>query len=383
MIDTIAINIPEKDFKIKSPERFNPNAAAIFNPVFGDGGLVKAVYNPTKADKAKGYRPRLTLFKRPYTERVRAIWLKIEFSAPKLIFGNNFEELRGSANDLEGVIDNLLIALGSMGIETTYESLLNARISAIHYSKNILLERSTPCYLLIQTLEKLDLSGKLDLTQTDFRNSGQMVKYHSSLYEIALYDKVKDLEQAAKYGEKRGIEIDYGETDGLFSNHRKPEVLRFEVRLTSRKIKSLFRTLKFKQSCILKELFDGNLSRAILMHYWQVITDGLYVMNIDVNNIESLLHSAHKAFPHKRPAKILELIGFIMTSQKLGMRGARLALGLKNHQWYRLKVDLKILEKHAGCPRFMILADIKQQLREFIPLIRNDLSVINTTAKSH
>ena len=208
MIDTIAINIPEKDFKIKSPERFNPNAAAIFNPVFGDGGLVKAVYNPTKADKAKGYRPRLTLFKRPYTERVRAIWLKIEFSAPKLIFGNNFEELRGSANDLEGVIDNLLIALGSMGIETTYESLLNARISAIHYSKNILLERSTPCYLLIQTLEKLDLSGKLDLTQTDFRNSGQMVKYHSSLYEIALYDKVKDLEQAAKDGEKRGMEID-------------------------------------------------------------------------------------------------------------------------------------------------------------------------------
>jgi hypothetical protein len=383
MIDTIAITLPEKDFRILKPERFNPNAGAIFNPVFGDGGLIKAVYNPTKPEKSKGYRPRLTLFKRPYTERSRSIWLKIEFSAPKLIFGNNFEELRGSAGDLEKVIDSLLTALEHMGIETTHECLLNARVSAIHYSKNILLERSTPCYLLIQTLEKLDLSGKLDLTQTDFRNSGQMVKYHSSLYEIALYDKVKDLEQAVKCGEKRGIETDYGEMHDLFSNQLKPEVLRFEVRLTSRKIKGLFRTLGFKQGCILKELFDGNLSRAVLLHYWQVITDGLYVMNIDVNNIERLLHLAYKAFPHKRSGKIMELIGFIMISQKLGMRGARLALGLKNHQWYRLKADIKILEKYTSCPRFAVLADIKQQLREFIPLARNDLAVINTTAKSY
>ncbi len=375
MIDTIAINIPEKDFKIQSPERFNPNAAAIFNPVFGDGGLVKAVYNPTRADKAKGYRPRLTLFKRPYTERARSIWLKIEFSAPKLIFGNNFEELRGSARDLKAVTQKLLEALKDMGIEIDYTSLLHARCSAVHYSKNILLERTSPSYLLIQALEKLDLSGKLDLTQTDFRNGGQMVKYHSSLYEIALYDKVKDLEQATKYGEKRGIEIDYGEVEGLFANQRKPEVLRFEVRLTSRKIKSLFRTLKFKQNCVLEELFDGNLSRAVLMHYWQFITDGLYVMNIDVNNIERLIHSARKAFPRKRPAKILELIGFIMASQKLGIRGARLALGLKNYQWYRLKADIKILDKYVSCPRFAVLADIKQQLREFIPLTRNDLAL--------
>lgn len=374
MLDTIAILLPEKDFRIIKPDRFNPNAGAIFNPMFGDGGLVKAVYNPTKAEKGRGYKPRLTLFKKPYTERARAIWLKIEFSAPKMTFGNNFEELR-NRDDFEAVLTALHRALNDMGIETAHESLLNARVSMIHYSKNILLERSTPCFLLIQALEKLDLSGKLDLTQTDFRNGGQMVKYHANSFEIVLYDKVKDLEQATKYGAKRGAESDYGCMADLFEGQSKPEVLRFEARLTSKKIRSLFKTLGFKQNCVLTDLFSATLSRAVLLHYWKVITDGLYMMNIDTKDMERTVHAIRAAFPKKRPGKVMELIGFVAACQKLGMRGARLALGLKNHQWYRLKADTKILEKNAICPRFLILSGIKEQLQEFIPLVRQDIVV--------
>lgn len=373
MLDTIAITLPEKDFRIKHPDRFNPNAGAIFNPMFGDTGLIKAICNPTKAEKARGYKPRLTLMKRPYTERARAIWLKIEFSAPKLIFGNNFEELQG--NDLDAVLTALHRALTDMGIETAYEALRSARVSAIHYSKNILLERSTPCFLLIQALEKLDLSAKLDLTQTDFRNGGQMVKYHASTYEIALYDKVKDLEQASKYGDKRGIETDYGCMDDLFADKRKPEVLRFEARLTSKKIRPLFKTLGFIQDCTLNDLFNASLSRAVLLHYWQTITNGLYLMNIDTKDIERLVHAVRAAFPKKRPGKIMELIGFIAACQNLGVRGARLALDLKNHQWYRLKADTKVLENSKICPRFLILNGIKQQLEEVIPLERQDIVI--------
>lgn len=374
MLDTIVITLPEKDFRIVKPERFNPNAWAVFNPVFGDTGLIKAIYNPTKAEKARGYKPRLTLFKRPFTERARAIWLKIEFSAPKMIFGNNFEELR-DRGDLDAVVSGLLRALTDMGIETTFEALLYAKVSAIHYSKNILLERSTPSFLLIQALEKLDLSAKLDLTQTDFRNSGQMVKYHANTYEIVLYDKVKDLEQAQKYGEKRGIEIDYDCMDDLFTEKRKPEVLRFEVRLTSKKIKPLFKTLGIRRENTLNDLFSADVSRAVLLHYWQIITNGLYLMNIDTKDIERLVHGIRTAFPQKRPGKIMELIGFIITCQNFGVRGARLALGLKNHHWYRLKADTKALENNSTCPRFLILNGIKQQLEEFIPLERQDIVV--------
>ena len=375
MLDTIALSIPEKDFRIKYPERFSPHASTVFRPVYGDRGLIKATYNPVKAEKATGYKPRLTLLKRPYTERSSAIWLKIEFSAPKLVFGNNFEELRDS-DDLGVVLRALHSALVSMGIEIAYDTLLNARISMIHYSKNILLDRSTPCFLLIQALEKLDMSTKLDLTQTDFRNGGQMVKYHASTYEIAIYDKVKDLEQAIKYGAKRGIESDYGDMADLFSERvQKPEVLRLEIRLTSRKIKSLLRTLELEQDCTLKNLFSADISRAILMHYWQIITNGLYMMNIDTKDIERLIYAIRTAFPKKRPCKIMELLGFILTCQKLGVRGARLTLNLKNHQWYRIKSDLKTLENNDICPRFLILNSIKKDLQEFIPLIKADIAV--------
>ena len=148
--------------------------------------MIKCHYNPTKAEKASGYKPRLTLYRKPFTERASAVWLKIEFSAPKLIFGNNFQEFAGR-DDLEVVLNALHKALAIMGITMTLDTLRQAKTSAIHYSKNILLERTTPCFLLIQALEKLDLSAKLDLNQTDFRNNGQMVKYHASSYEIALF----------------------------------------------------------------------------------------------------------------------------------------------------------------------------------------------------
>lgn len=141
-----------------------------YSPTYGGRGMVKAVYNPSKAEKRAGYKPRLTLIKKPFTERAHAIILRIEFSAPKILYGNNFVELRGH-DDFMPVLTALHTALASMGIEVTVEILKTASVSAIHYSKNI---------PLIRELEKLDLFAKLDLTQTDFRNSGQMVKYHAA-----------------------------------------------------------------------------------------------------------------------------------------------------------------------------------------------------------
>lgn len=375
MLDTIAISLPEKDYNIKYPERFSPHAFLIRNPGFSGKCVVKSIYNPTKEEKAKGYKPRLTIFKRSVKGNYGTIWLKIEFSAPKLVFGNNFEEL-GVSGNLEIVLKALHKALQEMGVETKYDSLLNAKVSMIHYSKNILLNRSTPCFLLIQVLEKLDMSTKLDLTQTDFRNGGQMVKYHASTYEVALYDKVKDLEQASKYGEKRGVESDYGNMPDLFSqNKQKPEVLRFEVRLTTRKLKPILRNLDFDNECTFKNLFSANISRAVLLHYWEIITNGLYMLNINTNDLEKLVYAIQTAFPRKRPNKTMELIGFILCCQKLGVRGARMTLNLKNHQWYRMKADAKALEGKDVCPRFLILNGIEKDLQEFIPLVKADIVV--------
>jgi hypothetical protein len=263
--------------------------------------------------------------------------------------------------------------LERMGIETTYEVLLSAKISAIHYAKNILLEKETPCHLLIQTLEKMDVSTRLDLNQSDFRNGGQMAKYHASNFEIAIYDKVKDLEQAKKYGTGRGAETDYDCQHDFLKGCQKPEVLRLEIRLKTRKIKSLLGTLGIKHEMVLKDLFCPNISRAVLLHYWDVITNGLYIMNIDAGSCEKLIDNIRQHFPKKRVNTVLSLMAFVLTCQQTGIRGARLLLGLNNAQYYRFKADAKKLEQNYRCPRFRVLASIHAQLKEFIPLIRDDI----------
>lgn len=372
MLDTIAINLQRDEFTIHHPERFTPHAGALTNPLFGDGGMVKCIYNPTKKEKAQGYLPRLTLFKKPFGYWANAVWLKVEFSAPKLIFGNNFEELHGS-DDFEQVITVLLEALNRMGIETTRETLIKAKVTAIHYSKNIMLDQNTPCYLLIQTLEKADMNGRLDMNQSDFRNGGQMAKYHASTYEIALYDKIKDLEQAKKFGAGRGAETDYDCQTDLFTGQIKPEVLRFEVRLKSRKLKSLLKTLGIKRDMTLKDLFCASLSRAVLLHYWDIITKGLYIMNIETKSCEKLTDNIRAKFPTKRVNSVLALMGFVITCQQVGMRGAKMLLHLNNSQFYRLKADARKLEQDYICPRFRALGMIRAQLKEFVPLVRADI----------
>lgn len=372
MLDTVVLTLPEKDFFIRHGDRFTPSAGFLQNPMYGTNQMVKAVYNPTKAEKRAGYKPRLTLIKKPFTERAKAIFLRIEFSAPKLLYGNNFVELRGH-DDFLPVLTALHTALASMGIEVSLETLKTANVSAIHYSKNILLERETPCFLLIRELEKLDLSAKLDLTQTDFRNSGQMVKYHASTYEIALYDKVKDLQQASKYGDKRSAEIDNASQLDLLNNLKLPEVLRFEIRLKSRKLKPLLAQIGHAGPLSFQNLFNASLSRAILLHFWNQITDGLYLLNLNADDPAALIARIKAAHPRKRQTSILQLVGFAHTAEKLGIRGAKLHLGLNNQTFYRLKKDLKALDGTHTTPRFSVLKAVKEQITEFIPLIADDI----------
>lgn len=70
--------------------------------------------------------------------RIRDIQLKIELSLPKLLFGNNFQELQHK--DLAVVTQKLAITLESMGVMIDVDALAHAPVSAIHYAKNIILK---------------------------------------------------------------------------------------------------------------------------------------------------------------------------------------------------------------------------------------------------
>ena len=373
MLDTIAINLQRHDFIIHEPDRFAPSADFLLRAK-ASKSLLKSVCNPSKKEQSEnGYMPYLTLYRKPFGTSADAVWLRIEFSASKLIFGNNFEELRD--NDFKGVIDALVLALNKMGVQVKRKAIISAKVSEIHYSKNCILDRFTPCHMIIRMLEKADMSSRMDLSQSDFRNGGQMAKYHTSTYEIAIYDKVKDLEQARKYGEKRGAEKNYHCQLDLFLDQNPPEILRLEIRLKAKKIKPLFIKLGLDNDGTLKSLFSSTLSQIILEHYWHEIKNALYLTSIHSQDRGKLLSNIHHQFPKKRPTSVAALAGFVILCKDLGVSATRSALKLSNAQFYRLKADAKKLDQDQRCPHFVAIKSIQRQLATYAPLTASEMGI--------
>ena len=216
MLDTVVLSLDSNQFEIFEPGRFSPAADGLLHAPYyklGGRGNFSCYQNPTKADFDAGrYLPRLTLSKRKARGGF-ALTLKVEFSAPKLLHGNNFDELR--SRDFDRVLATLRQALASMGVRVDDDTLRAARVSAIHYSKNIALADHTSCSMVMRELDLIDLNGRLDLSHTDYRYEGHTIRYHANSFELTFYDKLRDLEKA-RYSEKRAIECDNRVQLGLF-----------------------------------------------------------------------------------------------------------------------------------------------------------------------
>lgn len=129
MLDTVKLCIPFDECKVNSPEIFIPS---IRNSIKKS---VKYVCNPDNDWLKNGkYFPKLAIYK-DYNNENQLI---IEFSAPKLVFGNNFEELQ--TVDFSMVIEELLDRLSGLDIQLSANAIENAKVFSIHYSKNFELE---------------------------------------------------------------------------------------------------------------------------------------------------------------------------------------------------------------------------------------------------
>jgi len=107
MLDTIILEIPIEFRAIIDQSKFSPPARMI--EVLQ--GFFRCTNNPKAIDRKSGiYKPRLTLIKRGVM-----LLLKIEFSAPKLIFNNNLDELEES--DFNSLVEKSLFYSPKIVIE--------------------------------------------------------------------------------------------------------------------------------------------------------------------------------------------------------------------------------------------------------------------------
>ncbi|MDP2637546.1 MAG: hypothetical protein Q8P26_00600 [Candidatus Levybacteria bacterium] len=302
--------------------------------------------------------------------------MKIEFSVPKLIFGNNFDEVEEV--NFEDIIKMLKIKLRQMGVLIFEKFLVNAPVSAIHYSKNILLtDYSTP-YTYLSIISKSNINQRLDLNQTDFRNEGHSLKFRANSFEVAFYDKLKDLDKA-RTSEKRAEEKDNAIQLNLFETNlikiRKPfEVLRMEVRLNKKyKIIQILKAIAVDSEPTFQALFKKDIAQKVLLHYIDEIERGYpSILNYKKGAKDFLADFIIKNSKASLK-KAIQMLGLRTVINEIGIREFREITKLYGKtSWYRLNKELKEFYYPKGIDAFKT---IKTAITEFIPL---RLSVLNS-----
>lgn len=345
MVDTVILSFAEGGYRLMDEKRFQPGLAAkLRHPGVKAGD--KHVQNPTTQELLAGnYKPRLTFTARPHLGAM-AIFLKVEFSAPKLLFGNNFEELTDA--DFDPLIDKLRTKLQEMGIEVFSASLSACQPTGVHYSKNFVFRDFTTSSVIIDELSRADVTKRLDIARSKYRNEGHGLAWHADSYEVVFYDKVKDLEQT-KIGIKRAFDrenqLQLPLLDFIQASKPKPfEVLRFEVRLPKRKLNSLLKKLGYKENLSFRELFSSRLSLAVLNDLWLLATTGLELVLPKIDDPLSHYQNLRILNPNIKPDKLLKLAYCLLILSKDGFRKLRDNYEGKQGNWAKLKKELAELK---------------------------------------
>jgi len=375
MIDTIVLTLKPDLFAITDHDKFDPSTKGLFEAPYyrlGRRANFACFQNPSKEELKKGiYKPRLTVTKR-VGQNAFIITLKIEFSIPKLLFGNNFDEVE--ENNFAEVISVLQKRLQEMGVLVFRNILENAPVSAVHYSKNITLtDYSTP-YGILKELAKINLNLKLDLNQTDFRNEGHSLKFRANSFEIALYDKRKDL-QKAKISEKRAIESDNVLQFELFDQWKPKdpfEVLRMEIRLNQRvKIKQILEKLNIKSDLTFSSLFNQATAQKVLLFYLTQMKSGYALLAYRSKSIKDFIVDFKINNPKTKIRKMLQILALKTAIEEMGIREFReTTKPYGRHNWDRLKSDLSIYRFPEGS--LAPLKTMQESLTEFKPLRLKD-----------
>lgn len=369
MVDTVSLMLNERDFRIIDHNRFSPSTENLFvYPYIKVTGKspFKAHNNPTKKDVQQyNYLPRLTLMK-ALRRGGFSISLKIEFSVPKLLYGNNFDEV--IEPDFGEICWKLKELVKHMGVEIGDVKLISkANVSSIHYSKNIILtDYSTPSSYL-SDLSKVNINRLLDFNQTDFRNEGHALKYRSNNYEVIFYDKLEDLKKA-KISDKRAIETDNYLQLSLFDAvvTVKPfEVLRVEVRIGNRKkLKQVLNQHNLKLDLIFEKLFSREVSRTILLAMVDDIERAYpKLLKTKETTNERLCINLQLDNPKVTYSQMLKYIGAKVLIEEVGVRGFRQATKrYGDKQWYRLNQGMNSL---VIGPEAKIFENVNNAIREF------------------
>lgn len=365
MLDTIVLTLNHGMFTILERDRFTPSASGLYDQKggyhLGGRANMKCTQNPTATELKRGiYKPRLTVSKRPNREGGFDMPLKVEFSAPKLLYGNNFDEL--SDTDFTALSSKLLTTLKQMGVYVFEDNLKNAPVSSLHFSKNIPLNDYSTPYTYVKQLEKVNFNAILDTSKTDYFNGGSGIKAHANSYEIAFYDKIQDLRKA-KTSPKRAYEADSQVQLELFDSltKMKPfEVLRMEIRLGKKqKLKQILSKIGLDIVPTFQNMFKQDVAKKVLLYYLTIIEDAYPpILRYQFDDPVKFFNDFLIQNQNKRYSSAFKYVGVRAIMDLMGTNEFRNLLNKYNPSiWYALNKDMKKLKKLPETDTFNLLRD--------------------------
>jgi hypothetical protein len=340
MVDTVKLLIKVTDPLILRRGTFYPHSVEQLVNTYGVGRIF---LNPSPSYAKVGkYMPRLTLHKRPNRTYGVNYQLAVEFSAPKMLFNNNFDELNDS--DFEQLLAALQQCLHELtGYRFPKFALAQAEIGSWHPSKNIVFLDYTSCQTIISTIAKLEVSQIYDLQKDRYRDGGQSLHIHCNSLDICFYDKMIDMRRA-KTSEKRTIEKDNQIQMKLFETlyaDQVIEVLRYEVRLVGKK--SVERAFPDLEKRTFETLYNKQLSKQVLLKHWTKLSSSIDMLALDVNKPYELLQNYIIENPGATPQNSLAAVTGLLIDAQQGARSLRslIEARYKRDAWYRIKKLLK------------------------------------------
>lgn len=334
MIDTICLLIPRKNMVYLS-------GVSSWELYSKTDQYEKYVRNPNKAEKAMGkYFPRLTGYKRRFSQDAN---VRIEFSAPKLLYLNNLDELEDK--DFPIIIKTLQERLKIMGVNVFKPILENASVSSVHFSKNILLRDGYTASHLISEMNKTNLPKSFDFAKTRFMNDGQSLYAHTTSHQLVIYDKIADLNK----GKKRAIDKEpthYQKSLFAEIKKEKQEIIRFEIRINQKqKLNKLLETLGYQKNPTFKDAFSSEMSKKVVTDYWEKLIKGrnvgLFSLSQSLKDILQTLFLADKTL---KPKQVIYFLGlFTLAKDENGMRQLRTIVSKRSgdRTWYRIVKDMQ------------------------------------------
>lgn len=329
-------------------------------------GAARTYLNPSPAYAKMGkYMPRLTLFRRPRKNFGIVYQLAIEFSAPKMLFGNNFDEL------VDEDFDKLITAVQSclkelVGYTFNREQLSQADVGSWHPSKNIVFLNYTACQTVLSTINKLDVSRLYDFQKDRYRDGGHVLHIHCNSLDIAFYDKIADLKKS-KISDKRSIEKDNLMQLSLLvilEDYQPFEVLRYEVRHVGRQ--SVKRAYPELDNWTFKSLYSSELSQLVLQKHWQKISESIDMLSLDKKQPFELLQNYVEENPDTAPQRALAAVAGLLIANQVGTTDLKSLLTKRfgDQVWYRLKPYLKMPNAY----RYSYFVHIDEALERFTPV---------------